>query len=173
MSSFWILYRIYCGGWILSILPATCNLLWAQVYVHSFINFQATPSFSINIACFSVCNIKNCLGTRLYVHINFSIVRASVCTCMRVGGHGKPFDPGTSAGRYSNCSISIFVRQDITVFDIIIYWTLTSNSNIWECEKSNTIDKNPYQSCWSREKIHISRVAVSYTHLTLPTIYSV
>ena len=38
------------------------------------------------------------------------------------------------------------------VYTFIVYWTLTSNSNIWECEKSNMLDKNPYKSCWSREK---------------------
>jgi len=57
----------------------------------------------------------------------------------------------------------------IAIIIIIVYWTLTSNTNIWAFAKTNALDIFPYQSCLSRAKsisvvfitweIHISRVS--------------
>ena len=54
------------------------------------------------------------------------------------------------------------------IFNIIVYWTLTSNTNIRAFVKTNALNIFPYQSCLSRAKsisvvfitweIHISRV---------------
>ena len=56
------------------------------------------------------------------------------------------------------------------IHHFIVYWTLTSNTNIWAFTKTNALDISPYQSCLSRAKpisvvfitreIHISRVSL-------------
>ena len=76
----------------------------------------------------------------------------------------------TTAAEYITASVAC--AQILWMKQTLIDYDITSTTSPIMCDNSSAINlsKNPIQ--YSRTK-HIDIMPVSYTHLTLPTIYSV
>ena len=133
----WCVYIAICKGWRMPCKSEGAQTLGMRTISHLGGSGGMLPQEGLEFL-----TPRECFWGFLTVVLSFFFI---VCKPSSIYPHLSAYNMSlTGLSNHSLC-ISIGNHTRSIWLYIIIYWTLTRNTNIWACVESNTLDIFPYQ----------------------------